>query len=479
MNIKRLYIDGYKNLKDFETIFIDEASLNLIYGKNGSGKSNYFEAISAIFDDLFRRTELLDRYRGLYGEIDEKIKSLQFSYQIEFVNKDTLVNIKYNHINIGDNSDFKSATEHFDISIDNAKSEFKILGKYLPRNIFGYYSGETSRLKKYFRKNTNEYSRNLRNSVLDNDFARLVFVNEQVLDYIMITLRVFSEELYTDAEFISKAANGISGVVLKFNSPNLKENDYYHGLEGDLLRTLELISECGRNNVGRKGQLSSIVISEENEFSKLKDLLNEEYISMRLFFENLMNLKYSGIVKSIDVNISLDQKFDLFSLSEGEKQLLTIIGMLTIQKDSDCIFLLDEPDAFLYPQWQRELTEQINNIDVDGQILLSTHSPLSIGEVMRENVLLFENGNALNPPINTFGTTSEAVLEVVMGVEERNSRFNDLIEKFDDSVTIKNISRCREIVSSLKELGLPSDDIFFLEAEAEIVRLEVLLEENN
>jgi predicted ATP-binding protein involved in virulence len=166
-------------------------------------------------------------------------------------------------------------------------------------------------------------------------------------------------------------------------------------------------------------------------------------------------------------------------LSEGEKQLLTIIGLLTIQKDSDCVFLLDEPDAFLYPQWQRELTEQINNIEVDGQILLSTHSPLSLGEVPRENILLFENGYAINPPINTYGTTSEAVLEVVMGVEERNSRFNVLIDEFDVFAAKRNIRKCKEIVIELKSIGLPEDDVFFLEAEAEIIRLEVLLEENN
>jgi hypothetical protein len=319
----------------------------------------------------------------------------------------------------------------------------------------------------------------LKKSIVDNDFARLVFVNEQVLDYIMIALKVFSDQLGVGVEYVSELTNCISEITIRFNSPQINDSDYYHGLDGEMLRTLELLSESGKTNEGRKGQISSVVLDEKKGFKKLGSLLNDEFISMRIFFENLMNLKYSGIIKNIEVSILKDKVFDVFNLSEGEKQLLTIIGLLTIQKDSDCVFLLDEPDAFLYPQWQRELTEQINNIEVDGQILLSTHSPLSLGEVPRENILLFENGYAINPPINTYGTTSEAVLEVVMGVEERNSRFNVLIDEFDVFAAKRNIRKCKEIVIELKSIGLPEDDVFFLEAEAEIIRLEVLLEENN
>ena len=49
----------------------------------------------------------------------------------------------------------------------------------------------------------------------------------------------------------------------------------------------------------------------------------------------------------------------LENLSEGEQQLLTVIGLLRFTKDNDTLFLLDEPDTHLNPQWSYEYKEML------------------------------------------------------------------------------------------------------------------------
>lgn len=49
MRLKSLTIGQYKNLKDFTLIFDGSSFIDVFVGKNGSGKSNLFEALIEIF----------------------------------------------------------------------------------------------------------------------------------------------------------------------------------------------------------------------------------------------------------------------------------------------------------------------------------------------------------------------------------------------------------------------------------------------
>lgn len=45
MKLDYIYLDSYKNLKDFEVTFNEGSSVNALIGNNGSGKSNVLEAL--------------------------------------------------------------------------------------------------------------------------------------------------------------------------------------------------------------------------------------------------------------------------------------------------------------------------------------------------------------------------------------------------------------------------------------------------
>jgi hypothetical protein len=47
-------------------------------------------------------------------------------------------------------------------------------------------------------------------------------------------------------------------------------------------------------------------------------------------------------------------------LSEGELQLLTVLGLLRITRQDHCLFLLDEPDTHLNPIWKLRYFDRID-----------------------------------------------------------------------------------------------------------------------
>ena len=59
----------------------------------------------------------------------------------------------------------------------------------------------------------------------------------------------------------------------------------------------------------------------------------------------------------------------------------------------DCLFLLDEPDTHLNPDWQRDyprLIEHFNLNDFNSHIIIATHSPLIVQSSENTDVFLFK-----------------------------------------------------------------------------------------
>ena len=53
MRLKSVFISQYKNLRDFSLCFVGNIFIDVLVGKNGSGKSNLFEALIEIFRHVF------------------------------------------------------------------------------------------------------------------------------------------------------------------------------------------------------------------------------------------------------------------------------------------------------------------------------------------------------------------------------------------------------------------------------------------
>jgi ABC-type multidrug transport system ATPase subunit len=80
-------------------------------------------------------------------------------------------------------------------------------------------------------------------------------------------------------------------------------------------------------------------------------------------------------------------------LSEGEQQLLMVLGLLRFTKEDESLFLLDEPDTHLNPAWSLKYLDLVSAFVGDqksSHILIATHDPLVIAGLEREQVQLMQ-----------------------------------------------------------------------------------------
>ena len=104
-------------------------------------------------------------------------------------------------------------------------------------------------------------------------------------------------------------------------------------------------------------------------------------------------------------------------MSEGEQQLLTVLGLLLFTQDDESLYLLDEPDTHLNPLWTYDFLKLLqDNIRAEkGQLIVATHNPLMIGSLRRNQVriLSFSGGHlaANEPDIDPLGIGVEGLLK--------------------------------------------------------------------
>lgn len=114
-------------------------------------------------------------------------------------------------------------------------------------------------------------------------------------------------------------------------------------------------------------------------------------------------------------------KVSFTQLSEGELQMLTVLGLMRITRENHCLFLLDEPDTHLNPIWKLRYFDDIEGVleqpsgvtlsdnlvlsspsdQVQSQVLITTHDPMMVGSLRREQVHILRrdaNGTVVDTP---------------------------------------------------------------------------------
>lgn len=73
---------------------------------------------------------------------------------------------------------------------------------------------------------------------------------------------------------------------------------------------------------------------------------------------------------------------------------MTVIGILRFTKDDESLILLDEPDTNLNSLWKwknMNLLEEYSSKDESIQILMTTHAPLFIAGLIKEEIRIFHS----------------------------------------------------------------------------------------
>ena len=437
MKLEYVYLNGYKNLNELEIYFEEDSTVNSIIGNNGSGKSNVLEALSIIFSITLNGGE-----------------SINFSFCIKYVIDDNKFEI--NNV-YGQTIVFKNGK----------KVSKKDVVFALPKMIFLYYSGETKRLKQFSDES------------IDKRFDKILKKDENIaLKYMTyLTVDDFGPSLLTSYIYKTEAFKKICDIVdikdictpitINLKKPKWsktgKPNDFW-GAIGTVGRELNSLAQKGIYSINDNTK-SKIVI--EN----IKSLKDDSIGTIGLF-TIFKVLEQADILDNIEFDvIKGDDRFSYNCLSEGEKQLAQLLSVLEITKDYKALFLLDEFDSYLHPNWQRKFVEIIREIDIRGQVFFTTHSPLTLGKMNKDNIILIKDGIAYNPSSETFNRDITEVLEELMEVKKRPPEIDSKILIFRESVALKDKDKASEIIGILKELLTP-DDPFFISSTIAMARLE-------
>ena len=115
-------------------------------------------------------------------------------------------------------------------------------------------------------------------------------------------------------------------------------------------------------------------------------------LSPDVFFKMLESMLLSEILAEVRVRVKVrysDGALSFRELSEGEQQLLTVLGLLKFTGGKDSLFLLDEPDTHLNPAWTVKylgfLREFVPN-QATSHVLMVTHDPLALAELEKGQV---------------------------------------------------------------------------------------------
>jgi ABC-type multidrug transport system ATPase subunit len=114
--------------------------------------------------------------------------------------------------------------------------------------------------------------------------------------------------------------------------------------------------------------------------------------------------------------------FDL--ISQGMSSIFNWLGVL-LQRLHDvyptasggpdpqnhpALVLVDEIDAHLHPEWQRRLVDLVRKHFPNVQVIATSHSPLIVGALTRQEVRLIHNGQAIDLPEDLKGKNAEDIL---------------------------------------------------------------------
>ena len=432
MRIDRLALTHFRNLVNFEVDFDETSTRQVIVGRNGVGKSNLLEALTRIFRDL---------------DLEE---DSDFGYEIEYLCSDHHIKIQSAQVNAKEceanpavSPQFKrqywiageaSGGNLFD-KTDRAYERIAEADFYrrnrpvnqqpnperlLPLYVFGYYSGTISRFSKIFERHEERYFKEqitgteaplrplFQAKAHHSQFALLAFY----------ATRDAAAQKFLENEF---RIVGFDSVLFSLREPYWKTTKpskdrarsgdprfwFAGGKVAPFLKSL--FDQCFAPMSGEDRVRISIgqEKNKERRYCFLPDQASlqaiAEGLSNKEFFARLESLVFSDLVDASGADVRIwirlkgcDELATFQDLAEGERQLLTVLGLMRFTAEKEALFLLDEPDTHLNPAWCLDYLDNLRNYGAEppnSQIIMTTHSPLTFAGMDKNEVVVIERGS--------------------------------------------------------------------------------------
>ena len=367
MRLKTLHIEEFKNLRQFSMSFGDCLTTVLV-GPNGTGKSNVLEALIIIFRDLDLGDPPAFAYRLAY-----ECKGATVHVDADPNRKPGAVRITIN--------DAPVAPKNF---------ARKGGGQHLPGYIFGYYSGPTNRMEAHFETHQKLFRAELLDGV-DRPLRPLLYARLVHSQFVLLS---FFKSEHENRDILNEflRIRDLDSVlfVLKRPSwfdPNRRGPDHDPG-DPRFWMARGVVKDL----LGRLYDLSLAPLKSKNKdrmylYLKSKaDLMKLAggYTGQQDFFKALEHLYISDLIEDVRTSVRIngsDNSLTFRELSEGEQQLLMVLGLLRFIDEQEGLILLDEPDTHLNPAWGLQYTRLLKEHVGDKhttQIVMASHDPLVV-----------------------------------------------------------------------------------------------------
>jgi predicted ATPase len=394
MRLDRVFIDGFKNLRGVEANFDQSRLTTVVIGQNGTGKSNLIEAIT----DVFRFVDMNRGAPRYHYEIDYRIGN----HVVRLSNRDGRPTISADGELLTRTAFERDRTDLF------------------PDLVFGYYSGGSRRLEKLFDSHQRRYYDAIKiNEDLESyrqalAERRLFYCRPIHGVFALLAFFAFPDEAVAQLLREKLGVTGFDSALAHFKEPwfakggrvtKLGDAADFWGAKGPAGACARAIRAAAFHPLALEGNaIDDYRDKQQIEAEYARFLRNEAalkryaatYVDDKEMFAALEAADISDLFRNLYVWVARtnDASGDVSfaDLSDGERQLLMVLGLIRASRGKRALFLLDEPDTHLNPVWQHSYLDLIREwtglaADADKcQIVLTSHNPLTIAGLEREDV---------------------------------------------------------------------------------------------
>jgi predicted ATPase len=377
MRIDKLSITSpWKNLEGFNVDFDEHRDVAVLIGRNGSSKSNLLEAIIRIFRDI--DLNILPSFGYI---IDYKVNGASIRVEAEAEKRP------------------KSTVNGKPIALNKLKSE------WLPRYVVGYYSGTSDRFKELFLQHDKIALEDTLTKKSGDTLTFRRFILARPVHGLFSLLAFYLSNDHEILKFLSDfpRIDAFESALLVLHKPEWAKagadaNDFW-GAKGpvrDLLESFRRHSLAPFTHIAPKDfrhrSKRELMYLHLPDLSALHTLAAEYGQDAQAFFQALDTMRLSKLIADFRVRVRIKgtaKAIHTRQLSEGEQQLLTVLGLMRFTQNEDSLYLLDEPDTHLNPAWGLEYLERlrsIGGINKDSHTILATHDPLLVSGLLKQEI---------------------------------------------------------------------------------------------
>ncbi|MDD2894594.1 MAG: AAA family ATPase [Aliarcobacter sp.] len=479
MELVYLWVDSYKNIKnqgfnfsprfecefdgenltitekeDYVSIFPDNINVTAIIGENGSGKSSILNAIINSSEDYFPKET---NYILVFSNEKSEYYTSNFNIQTK-ISKCT-------------NNDYKnSLVVYLDRGNNDKPIIIQNINKYNQEDsqqAFRNYQEIDVSKKRIVRLLTVEIGK------IDSSFEISTFM--YLANKITMKLKIKEELIGRYITFFAKDREKIEKLFLTIDDP-IHQVLFLEGVTNNI-KNINILKDKDKlkeqlieKNIKYKtidADISRVLHELTFNISELTDDEKDKYIRKHSYFYHL------------DFDLIDEKERHYNDLSHGEQMIfgqLLNLYFYTLGKGNN-IFLFDEPEISLHPEWQRkymnEILNLLKNTPKNNHFIFTSHSPFLLSDLPKENVIFLQKykkdenkdqkeGNCKNITkdinIKTFGANIHTLLsngffmsDGLMG-EFAKSKITEILDFLNDKEKLKTIQE-DQLESIIKSIG--------------------------